>query len=314
MQMKFKLKMLLIQILTIIPFLIMIFFLIDHWYDARRSLILSQNMDYAKLAAGYVGQYLKSSQTMAESLSKNAEFSDNLTHKPDNARYLLHQLVASSDSIDSITVTDNTGHALISTINLTDEQKDITITDRPYFQEILNTKATTFSKPSYSKFTGKYVAIAGAPVMADSEIRAVVNIYVNLYGLQQKLSDSTNLSDRSLVLLDRSGNVIFITGRGLVKEEDKSALNGNKFVADSIAGKSVLWENEMISLLENKLYMGAVSPVPENGWSVVSAQPIEAVYAPITRLQQTVWLMLIVAVIFSFSIFSYFLRKIRLVF
>ena len=63
---RLKIKLIFIQFFTIIPFLIFIFYIFDLWYDTRRSLVLNENLNYAKL----VGENIKDFIVKEELITK----------------------------------------------------------------------------------------------------------------------------------------------------------------------------------------------------------------------------------------------------
>lgn len=222
MQKSFKLKLLLVQILVIAPFLLIIFYLIDHWYDTQRSQILRSNLDYARLVAGYIKDYVDDSRLLAQSLTSDEDLIKNLDTKP---------------------ATD-----------------------------------------------------------------------INLQALSSKLDKIVKSGRKTVILFDRKGNIVLITGKGLIKEEDKTTLAQKKFIIDTLSGNSQFLENEMLPVISSGRFYGATVPISELGWGVLSVESAQDLFIPITSVQRQLWLIVILALVFSFAIYSYFLRKMRLVF
>lgn len=176
MQRKFKIKLLVVQLLSILPFLIFIFYLFDLWYDSRRSSVLDDNIDQATTIVEFLNKSLDVAVTVGKVIATDASIVENLTSGENVLNEKLRNINSIKHEFFAISILDRSGKFIAHSADLTPEQKLINYADRDYFQETLRTKKTFISNPVFGRVTEQPVVAINVPVFKDEEIVAVVRI------------------------------------------------------------------------------------------------------------------------------------------
>jgi len=309
----FKLKLLLVQLISIIPFLLFIFYLFDLWFDVRRSLVFEQNISEAKQTSEYIRSSLNYGLTVSSILAVDTHFYKILTSEPETASLTLKNIVKNAPNIDNIVVVDSTGKPIIASLALTAEQQEITNFDRPYFQQVLRTKKAAISNPLTDRLTNKQLVILSAPIIAGDEVVALVNTSFDLEYIKNNLEKTLPNNSKSTIVLDSDNQVSLYLNKPNPVEGEKSLYVDSPLVAKIKADKVVLIDNQTIPLLD-KSVLGAGVLVDDLDWTVISVQPAETIFAPIFRAESAVWLILFASLLFTLAVVSFFLRKVRVIF
>ncbi|MDX1373321.1 MAG: hypothetical protein R3321_12670, partial [Nitrososphaeraceae archaeon] len=156
---KYKIKFLLVQLLSIIPFLLFIFYLFDLWFDTRRELVLKENLTQSKLISSFTQNAFTSIINAATVLSNNPDLYTYAQKNNPKANQIINDLNNQADIIDGIAIWDDNGDLILDTSL---EKSDVSITDRQYYKEMLNQKKAVLSEPVISRIDGKNKVIAAA--------------------------------------------------------------------------------------------------------------------------------------------------------
>lgn len=309
-----KIKLIIIQLISILPFLIFIFYLSDLWYDSQRSLLLSQSIDKTNLINTFTKEYLRSGTVISEALTKDTLSRKTLASDPKAAGDLLRTTVSYMPKVDNIVVTDQKGQVLSSNLNLSAEQEKITLFDRPYFQKVLREKKATLSDPIIGRFSNKLTAVVASPILEEDKVVAVVVTSLDLEQLKKEIEESLeNNGEKMVVLLDSQRQIVFTLGQPFPKESEKNLLANLPFVKKAKEGQLAIFENQELPTTK-KPVIGVAVPMRETGWVVVSFEPMENIFAPLFKIQSLIWFIMFVALLFSFLVITYFLRKVRIVY
>lgn len=169
------------------------------------------------------------------------------------------------------------------------------ISDREYFQRFLKEKRTLWSKPDFSKATGKPRVVIVAPVLGkDWSLLGVVGMALSLNRLNQYVS---------ALKIGGTGYPYVVDAEGLCLahpvKENVLKLNITRSGSESLdrAAQNMLAKRRTV---ERYVWQGvdkyvASAPVTAIGWLVVATQPVEEFVARI-RLASSVALAILAAV------------------
>lgn len=309
-----KIKLIIIQLISILPFLIFIFYLSDLWYDSQRSLLLSQNIDKTNLINTFVQNYLRHGTVIFEALTEDTLFRKTLSRDPKAAGDILKTTAFYVPEVDNIVVTDQKGQVLSSSLNLSAEQEKITVFDRPYFQKVLREKKATLSDPIIGRFSNKWIAVLASPILEEDKVVAVIVTSLDLEQLKKEIEESLeNNGEKMVVLLDSQRQIVFTLGQPFPKESQKNLLADLPFVKKAKEGQLAIFENQELPMTR-KPVIGVAVPMEEADWVVVSFEQMENIFAPLFKIQSLIWAILFVSLLFAISVITYFLRKVRVVY
>jgi hypothetical protein len=314
---RLKIKLLFIQLLTIIPFLIFIFYLFDLWYDARRSQVLSENLNYTRLVGENIKDFIVREEVATKIISEPS-FYDTLMKNKEGATLILENILAKTPELYNITIADTNGMILATTLDIPKEQlPSYNMQDRDYFQEIIKTRQTATSALLVGKVTNEKLVISASPVIRNNELVAVVTTSVEVEKLKNKienlLSKSKYASKYQIILLDNTGQIVFISNQSLPNEVERSVPINSEFYKRAKQGETYFMENVYFPII-NKKVMGTSISVNSYGWVVISVVPIEEIFAPLVKIQSIIWLIIGSAILFSVAVSSYLIRKIKIVY
>jgi len=313
---RLKIKLLAVQLISIIPFLLFIFYLFDIWYDTRRSSVIEQNLNQAKMIASFLHSGFVYAQETAKVLTNDKHLQKLLGSDINTSRQVIKNLVDQASEIDNIAITDNFGTPIVSTTDLSDLQlKNITFADREYFQQALKSKKTAFSSPLVGKLTGNYILTVAAPILSGNEVAYVVVLAIDINRLKEKIDQFLpEDKDKFIYILDSNRQIVWLNNQPLPVEKEKSLMADLPSIKKAQTEKMVVIENQLLPFSNDKSMMGGAVSINNSGWVVASVEPVDHIFSPILKLQSVVWLILISAMIFSVSILSYFLRKVKIAF
>lgn len=314
---KLKVKLLIVYLFSILPFLIFIFYLFDLWYDTRRAQVLEQNIIYANMAGEFINTTIKEGENISEIMAQDPYFMEVVSKMDkEKANLYLKSIIAKIPLINSINLFHPDGTPFASSSDLVTQQSEIKTSDRDYFQKTLETKKMVVSSMTIGRYSAKRLLIIASPVMNKDEISEIITVTLNIDVLKSSVEDilkKQNATNNSLILLDNQGQLVFVANQPYPKEEEINLLAENQCYQDAHNGKNYLLENKSLPFI-NKKVMGTCIPINHNGWVVGNVMPIEELYAPIFKIQKFIWVIIGSALLFAGGLFSFYLRKIRIVY
>lgn len=190
----------------------------------------------------------------------------------------LRSLVAGDRYVQAAYVTDERG--IIAAAALQDQGErfasDVVGADlsaQPYYRQARGDGGPTWSDTFLSTLTGRITAVLTVP----AGVRSVV-IEFALDGLSSTLSDLSKGSDVTVVVLDRHGSVIAHPDtKPALRQESMVLPPATRDPAPDAASRGPLH-------LQGVDYLALTLPLTSVGWSILAAQPVDAVLAPIRRL------------------------------
>ncbi|MCJ7740679.1 hypothetical protein MUP32_05205 [Candidatus Microgenomates bacterium] len=314
---KLKIKLLIVYLISILPFLIFIFYLFDLWHDTLRIQALRENTDFAKLAAEYVKESFQVGQITSDIIAQNNLY-DVIVKDKENGRLILKDIIAKLPSVNSINIMNLDGSSLAFSFDNPKREEEINIQTKPYFQQALNTKKTALSTVIISSFSGKRLIITAVPLLRNNETVAIITATIDLEYLKKvtenvlekkKHSDGKN----TLMLLDDKGQIAFITNQEFLKEEELGLLSDTPYFREASKGKTSPIENQLLPIVNTRVN-GVSVPVDHQGWVILRVVPVEELFAPLFMVQNMIWLIIASGLFFAGGLFSFYLRKIRIVY
>ncbi len=314
---KLKVKLLIVYLISIIPFLIFIFYVVDLWYDTRRAQAYTENTDFAKLAAEYVKESFQVGQITSDIIAQNNLY-DVIVKDKENGRLILKEIIAKSPSINSINIMNLDGSSLAFSFDIPKQEEEINIQSKPYFQQALETKKMALSTVIISSFSGKRLIITAVPVLKNNETVAIITATIDLEYLKKatenvlekkKHSDGKN----TLMLLDDKRQIAFITNQEFPKEEDLGLLSETNYFKEARSGVISPIENELLPIVNTRVN-GVSLPVDHQGWVILRVVPVDELFSPLFMVQNMTWLIVISGLFFAGGLFSFYLRKVRIVY
>lgn len=313
-QRNFKAKLILVQLIAIIPLLLFVFYVFDLWYDTARSSVLDNSINQAKLVANTVEDSFNIGVAVANIVATNPIVKSKLTSDPATIKSALAIVTENISGLSGIHIVDLSGNTLAFSRDLTPEQKKISIADRTYFQDVLETKKSVIADPLVGRFRNIASVFMATPMMDDGKVTAVVSTGYELEVLKNKLEEILSADDkRDILLYDKAGRLAFILYKPLPNEEEKAIFNNLPFLKNGERNNIKIIENQKLPN-SDKLYMGASVPVNDFGWTVVNLVSTDDVLAPLYKVQGITWLVFLSALLFALSLISYIMRKIKMVY
>ena len=316
---KIKLKLLLSQFLAIIPFLIIIFFLIDLWYDTRRFLLIQENMSTAKIMADYVNFYLYSGLNTSNILAADPVYtalqSSKYLDEPDKLKELLVSIKAELPALDSVSLFDPSGKLIATSLDILPDRIESSISDRDYYKKLIESKKPVFSNPVIGKFSEKYITVTASPVLIDNTIVGIFLSTINLEYLKKTMETQFARTDKNIILIDGNGEIVFQINKEIPADSQKKLLKNDSRLIKALSEKQTVIDNEILPV-SNKPLIGAIASVNggQFGWSVLSYNYALDIFGPIIKTQNFIWVLILVSLLVSLSVISYFLRKIKIVY
>lgn len=310
-----KIKLLVIQLIAIIPLLLFIFYIFDLWFDVRRSIVLENTINQGRLISQTVEESFKLGTHISTIVATNPGFKSLIEKDPSIVESTLRTITDNIPEISGINISNTSGKSIFMSREISKEQKDQTsLADRNYFQKVIETQKPAISGILTNKFRDTQGIVMAAPIIDKGKVTAVVGSFYEMEALKAKMDSVLPLDDKYTVLLyDQDGRLALILHKALPNDAEKTVFNNLPFLAKYDSHKVNIVENEKLPN-STKTYLGAMLPVDGYGWTVVNLISQDDVFAPIYKVQKITWLIILSALIFALSLISYVLRKIKMVY
>lgn len=317
---KVKFRLLFSQFLAIIPFLIMIFFLIDLWYDTRRTLVIEQNLTQARLLAENINTSVDHAMNISRILADNEIFtflnqSGNLEDKT-RLKQTLKTITGNIPPITNIALFDENGNYIESSL-ANDSSSNANISDRLYFQKAKDSGNAQIEGPLTGRLSGDNIIIFASPIFIDNQFKGVVSVTISLNQLTDMLSRLLSPEQNHVLVINNKGEIVLDfnnANHDLVTNKDEFLTN--EYVRNAFNDKQSIIDNDKIPGIGSGLLLGSVIPVDGDtlNWLIISVDDSNLVFQPIIRTQTFIWLLILVAVVSSLAVLSYFLRKTKIIY
>lgn len=143
---------------------------------------------------------------------------------------------------------------------------DFDITSRPWFIQMEETKALSFSQPYLDEYTGNTVISIVYPLLEKDKIIGVFGLDVTLVAVSDYMSNYQIGSTGYPVLVDTTGNFIYHRDPEKIVVENISHLNSDfeAYLPDMLVGNKSIKDTNVDGKEQYFAYVG----VPSTGWSV----------------------------------------------
>ena len=121
---------------------------------------------------------------------------------------------------------------------------------------------------------------------------------------------------KPIILLDQDGKIAFRLYQPIAETKDLDSIAANQYVQAAIQGQESVFEYEEFPGMPKDTYIGAVTPIGTTSphWVVVSMQSTKDIFSPLISLQNSMWIILVSALVFSILLITFILRKIRIIY
>ncbi len=298
-----KVKTLLILIpLVILPILLVSIAGTLFYRDVVRQNIWDDNLAQAKALSAYTSSSLNYSSLYLKSLASRPLVISDLARNQSSTLNVTTRFAVGRSDFGSLFITDGTGKIVSSYPNdwlLGNDSRD-----RPYVsQAILN---SSFVGGPLLNETGEPVIYLGVPVTDQNG--TVLGAIIGELDTDDMAANffETQVKNRQFVyMVNATGHIIVHSNRSyMVSMMDYSSVPA---VRDVIGGKTGI--GEQYNPIEHEWRLAAYAPVPDVGWGIVVAVPVDIAYRPIYEATYAfavliLALMLLTAII-AFSLGNY---------
>ncbi len=169
---------------------------------------------------------------------------------------------------------------------------DINVSDRSYFEEVLQEKKSVVTDLKESRITGNKIFIVAVPVLGeDGEVQGALHGAVNLADFQAHEGQRLKVANQSAYVIDREGNFILRDANN----EDASwkfdtifeqiQLNGNDMTMEQLQRKLSRGEVVTTELTSDGVeYLTVFTPLNFNNWYTVVALPLSEISSHVNLL------------------------------
>ncbi len=310
---RIKLKLILVLLTAIIPLVLFIFYLFDLWYDTSKSLVFQENLAAAKLTSTIIQESFSKASSAAVMLADNPDFVIKLTKNKQEAKSYLKNIIENNPEYSSILVFDKEGKIITGSLDITDEQENtVNISDWEYFKTVITTKKAFIGTPIIGRFKKAFVIPVVQPIIKNDEVEKLIVVSYRVSDLKERIKKSINNHNKTVIILDAKGEIVFVTNKDLLDEKTTSLLKDSDCFYEAQKGNDHLIDNKYLPFLDQRV-IGASTPIINYNWVVISIVPINYVFIQLTKVQNVIWLILFAAIVFALSLISYFIRKIRII-
>lgn len=311
---KFKLKLLTIQLLSILPFLVFIFYLFSLWFDTQRKLIINQNISQAKLTGEFIREKMDNGLSFSALLATDENLYKSAKEDSEKTRSYLVKTIQKGGAVDSVIITGIDGLAVSASFPLTLDQKEDSLSSEPYFHQVLRSKTNVISSPIKDHYSDHQVIVMASPIVKNQEMVGVINSQIDLENLKN-MTEKAIYSDEnsSIIVLDSDNQIVFIPFKPIPEMNEKNLFVNAAFSTKNIGNNIEIIENQKLPTGSQTVF-GASVKLSGLSWKVLSTAPTEMIFLPLLVMEKSVWLIIGVSLIFTLAVISYFLRTVKVVF
>lgn len=314
-QYKLKRKFTIAYLLSILPFLIFVFFLFDQWMDFRRQTILIKNYQIAKTMTTTVRQLFDNTLATGNLLARDPAVR---SLSKTNAAPLLYRTLEQYPAFTDVVLIDRFGTVIVDPIKPENENKFAALGDKPFFKELQADKTPQVGNlaDSPDRSNNPLIYLASPIINQEATISGAVVFTLSANTLRSYLELPQSKDNLTwIALLDKNKELIFATQYHREDIKDLTPpVSGYNFKDDPVF-KNLLAANRDGSF---DGYKSSFMPIASSGvittlspynWTILIASPIESQIAPISRLQNTFIILSLLSIIYAILIITYFIRR-----
>lgn len=239
-------------------------------YVSRRQLLLTGNLEQARLAAAYVEGWVEGHERTLNTLAQSNEVQ--LGSRADQ-QALVKRQIAAQPEWQTLYITNAGGDIVVSSAF-----RRYSILDREYFLRARRTLQPVVSTIITSRTTGDYVIAVAYPILARGQFRGIVTATIRTDEVQRVFTRVSTSGDSFISLWGKDRRLIT---RSDVYQRYQGKRYSGAYVRTILSGKSGTFIG--MNPITNTEVLAGYAPVPGAPWVAVSGSPTAVGLAPALR-------------------------------
>jgi signal transduction histidine kinase len=258
---RLRAKLMLGVLLVLLPLLGLLLFGLEENYEMRRTSLLNGMRQTATTSGLLVEASFQEARGLAQAIAAESASQE---LKPSGLQPFLERLVRERTDLLNLGVFDTAGRPVAAAHPW---PEGLNVSDRPYFQQALQTKEPVVSELIQGRTVKRPVVIAAAPILAaDNQVQGVVTVSLRLDQLARRMIDIGLRPGQALFLVDPRGRLVFHTSRLEASWEERD-LSQHEEIQQALTGTPVLTA-EFTGLFQDDQRIAALVPTVRHGWLV----------------------------------------------
>ncbi len=258
---------------SIAPLLLLVAGTYWSWYETRMEMEFRANREYARAVAENFVSFIRATREQAGLIGAAivAARWDRQT-----LTTFLEENDRAMDRVGSYTWVSPDGTVLASS---NPRAVGLSVSDRPYFQELLNGQSWSISNLIRSRAHGEYIIVLARAVQ-DKEARLQGVVVVEITpGRIESLLTQTRTGAGTFTIFDKAGRLVFRSGPPTAGRE--LADPGDPLVFEALRGKEV--DGEFRTAPGETTRLGSRVPIGEIGWVAGASRPKADLVGPVYK-------------------------------
>ncbi len=261
-------RLLLSSLLGVVPLFVLGIFLLLDRYNARRALIMQNNLTEAQLAAVYVQGWVEGHIRTLNTLADSQEIQSGSLSAMHG---LLQRQLQAQPEWHHLFVTDRRGQIIV-----TNAPERVNVSNRDYFQQTKRTGHATVSNLIDSRVIGQLTIVVAYPIMRHGVFDGIIAASIAPTTIQT-VFEQVSVTDQTTVglwgndgrLIARSGTLTVHTGQRVIGQNSHQVFSGHSGTAITLSPIS-----------KHRTLLG-YAPVRVAPWTVVIATPLREALTPV---------------------------------
>lgn len=263
--------------LVLLPLLGLLLFGLEENYEMRRTSLLNGMSQTANTSGLLVDALLQEARRLAQAVAAESASQE---LDPKQIQAFLQRLAGERTDLINLGVFDLAGKPVAAA---TPGPEGLDISDRPYFQQAIQTKEPVVSELIIGRTVKRPAVVAAAPIIGeDKQLHGVVTVSLRLDQLARRMLDIGLRPGQAIFVTDPHGRLVFHTSRQEASWEERE-LSGLPEIHQALAGNPVL-TTEFSGLFRQDRRIAAVVPTVQHGWVVGVTWGTEEAFADLNRI------------------------------
>ncbi|QRK04761.1 sensor histidine kinase [Archangium violaceum] len=265
--------------LVLLPLLGLLLFGLEENYEMRRTSLLNGMLQTATTSGLLIDASLQEMIRLAQAVS-----AESASHalRPGELQDFITRLARERTDLVNLAVFDASGRPVASA---TPGPEGLDISDRPYFQEAIETKEAVVSELLIGRTVKRPVVVVAAPVLdGNKQARGVVTVSLRLDQLARRMLEIGLRPGQALFVVDPHGRLVFHTSRLEATWEERE-ISQWKEIQEALAGDPVL-TTEFRGLFRDDHRIAALTPTPQHGWLVGVTWGYQEAFEDMSQVRQ----------------------------
>lgn len=290
--------------ISVLPFLAMIFYLFDLWFDTqKRSHLESQRLSAIALSA-YVQSVFDKALTGSTLVADDEQVK---SLKVEVIEQRLQTLVKNQPVFTRAAVFDVNGNLVATTGQ---NQAPFTVSDQTYFQELVEARRAVISDAIIGRVTKEVLVLAGSPIENKGKLVGAVVVGIDISTLGKEIGQQLSLpQETTLAILNGNGKLAYATTIPDPSLESREKFGALLSVRRAMAGDTGIIEDEQLPSMEGR-YLGVVVPIQGYRWAIAVVERSQSIFADIFSTQRYFLWIGIISIGFFILVTFYTVRRI----